>query len=132
MLAAVEGWGGARATVYNRSMPRALQLVARFPGIARASAELESALDGATLVVNATPQGLADNGFPVLVEHLPPHAAVLDMVYRADETAWVRASRDAGHWAADGRGMLIEQGALSFERWFGVPPDRNAMWTAVS
>ena len=27
--------------------------------------------------------------------------------------------------------MLIEQGALAFERWFGVTPDRGAMWRAV-
>jgi shikimate dehydrogenase len=43
----------------------------------------------------------------------------------------VRAAREAGHRAADGEGMLVEQGALAFERWFGVPPDRNAMWKAM-
>jgi shikimate dehydrogenase len=43
----------------------------------------------------------------------------------------VRAARNAGHRAADGEGMLVEQGALSFERWFGIEPDRNAMWRAL-
>ena len=43
---------------------------------------------------------------------LPPGAAVFDLVYRAGETAWVRAAREAGHRAADGEGMLVEQGAL--------------------
>jgi shikimate 5-dehydrogenase len=28
--------------------------------------------------------------------------------------------------------MLVDQGALAFERWFGVQPDRGAMWRAVS
>jgi shikimate 5-dehydrogenase len=28
--------------------------------------------------------------------------------------------------------MLVEQGALAFERWFGIAPDRDAMWNAVS
>jgi len=27
--------------------------------------------------------------------------------------------------------MLVEQGALSFERWFGIAPDRGAMWRAL-
>jgi shikimate dehydrogenase len=56
---------------------------------------------------------------------------VFDLVYRTGETAWVRGARNAGHRAADGEGMLIEQGALSFERWFGIEPDRNAMWRAM-
>jgi shikimate dehydrogenase len=62
---------------------------------------------------------------------LPAGAAVFDLVYHANETAWVRAVRDAGHWASDGRGMLVEQGALAFERWLGVVPDRDVMWAAV-
>jgi shikimate 5-dehydrogenase len=27
--------------------------------------------------------------------------------------------------------MLVEQGALAFERWFGVSPDRSVMWRAI-
>jgi shikimate dehydrogenase len=81
--------------------------------------------------VNATPVGMRDDEHPVPIAALPPGAAVFDLVYRAHETAWVRAAREAGHRAADGEGMLVEQGALAFERWFGVPPDRNAMWKAM-
>ena len=132
VLAAVEGWGSATARVYNRHMPRAEELVARFPRIASTAATLDDALSGATLVVNATPLGMRDgDAFPVDLAALPSGSAVLDLVYRAEETAWVRAARDAGHWAADGRGMLVEQGALAFERWFGRAPDRNVMWTAM-
>jgi shikimate dehydrogenase len=131
VLCAAEGWPTARVRVYNRHMARAQQLVARFPQIASAAASLEDAVHGATLVVNATPIGMRDDEHPVAIGMLAPHAAVFDLVYRAHETAWVRAARDAGHRAADGEGMLVEQGALAFERWFGVPPDRNAMWKAM-
>ena len=92
---------------------------------------LDDALDGATLVVNATPIGLHDDEHPVAIDRLPRGAAVFDLVYRTGETSWVRSARDSGHRAADGEGMLVEQGALAFERWFGIEPDRDAMWRAL-
>ena len=112
-------------------MDRAHALASRFGASVEVVESVDGALDGATLVVNATPVGLHDDAFPVPIESLPRDAAVFDLVYRANETAWVRAARDAGHRAADGEGMLVEQGALSFERWFGIEPDRNAMWRAL-
>ena len=59
-------------------------------------------------------------------------SALLDLVYRPGETAWVRAARERGHRAADGLEMLLEQGAHAFERWFGVAPDRTAMRAALA
>jgi shikimate dehydrogenase len=131
VLCAVEGWGDARLRLYNRHMPRAQQLANRFPEVATVAATIEEAVAGADLVVNATPIGMRDDAMPVPVPMLPPGCAVFDLVYRPDETAWVRQARDAGHRGADGEGMLVEQGALAFLRWFGVEPDRPAMWRAM-
>ncbi|PYP80202.1 MAG: shikimate dehydrogenase [Gemmatimonadetes bacterium] len=131
VLAAAERWGAARVRLYNRNMERARALASRFDASVDVAPSVEAALDGATLVVNATPVGLRDDAHPVAVDLLPTGAAVFDLVYRSGETAWVRAARNAGHRAADGEGMLVEQGALSFERWFGIEPDRNAMWSAL-
>jgi shikimate dehydrogenase len=131
VLAAVEQWEGASVRLYNRHMPRAQQLAERFSTITSAAATIDDALRDATLVVNATPLGMRDDAIPVPIGAMPHGAAVFDLVYRANETAWVRAAREAGHWAADGRGMLVEQGALAFERWFDVSPDRDVMWTAM-
>lgn len=131
VLCAVEGWDGARVRLYNRHMARAESLVQRFSAISTVSASLDDALRDATLVVNATPVGLHDDRHPVAIGALPVDAAVLDLVYRPEETSWVREARDAGHRAADGEGMLLEQGALAFERWFGRSPDRGAMWRAM-
>ncbi|MES2179622.1 MAG: shikimate dehydrogenase [Gemmatimonadota bacterium] len=132
VLCAAERCRVSDVRVYNRSMGRAEQLVDRFAGVSRVANSLEAALEGATLVVNATPVGLHEGaGFPVPLELLPSGCAVFDLTYRRGETAWVTAARNAGHRAADGEGMLIEQGALSFERWFGIAPDRDAMWKAI-
>ncbi len=131
VLAAIERWGDARVCIYNRHMSRADALANRFSTFASTATSVEAALDGATLVVNATPVGMHDGGFPVPIDMLPRDAAVFDLVYTSGETAWVQAARNAGHRAADGEGMLIEQGALAFERWFDIEPDRNAMWKAI-
>jgi shikimate dehydrogenase len=131
VLCAVEGWHGASVKLYNRHMPRAHQLAARFAAFTTPASSLSDALDGATLVVNATPVGMSGSAFPVAIDELPGGAAVFDLVYKPEETAWVRAAREAGHRAADGEGMLLEQGARAFERWFGREPDRGAMWRAM-
>jgi shikimate dehydrogenase len=131
VLAAAEGWGDARVSIYNRHVPRASLLASRFPDIASVADSLAAALSGATLVVNTTPLGISDDEFPVPLELLPAGAAVFDLVYRANETAWVTAARVAGHRSADGIGMLVEQGALAFAKWFGVEPDRAVMWRAM-
>ncbi len=130
VLCAAERCGIPSAVVYNRNMARAEHLVERFP-TAGLAPSLDAALRDATIVVNATPVGLHDSEYPVAVEWLPTSCAVFDLVYTRGETAWVTAARAAGHRAADGEGMLIEQGAIAFEMWFGIAPDRNAMWKAI-
>ncbi len=71
------------------------------------------------MVVNCTPLGL-DPGDPdpMPVDQIPVGAAVLDLVYGRADTAWVRRAKAAGHRAADGREVLVAQGAAAFERWF--------------
>ena len=133
VLCALERCGVVEARVYNRDMSRASALVSRFSSIAHAAEAIDDALRNATLVVNTTPQGLHEGDpMPVPIAELPPDAAVFDLTYAPGETAWVRAARAAGHRAADGEGMLVEQGAIAFVRWFGIEPDRNVMWKAMA
>ncbi len=84
------------------------------------------------MVVNATPVGLRDDAMPVDPALLAPNTQVFDLVYRRGLTPWVVRSRSVGLNAVDGIGMLVEQGALSFTRWFGREPDRRVMWGAVA
>jgi shikimate dehydrogenase len=127
VLAALEEWPDARVTVVARHTDRAATLAKRFPDVARAEKSAERAVRGATLIVNATPVGQHDEDQPLDVALIPRSAAVLDLVYRRGGTPWVRAARKNGIRAADGLPMLLEQGALAFQRWFGREPDREAM-----
>jgi shikimate dehydrogenase len=129
---AVGRWAGTRLAVWARHPEGAKALATRFPGVTVVLDPAVAAAD-VDVVVNATPLGLGDGDpFPVPVNRLARDAAVMDLVYRAGETAWVRAARAAGHRAADGRDMLIAQGAHAFERWFGFPPDVAAMRAALA
>jgi shikimate dehydrogenase len=131
VLHAMEGWPSPRVRIYSRTQRRAEELVKRFKVTAEIARSAASAVQGATLVVNATPVGLRDDTVPVTVDSLPQDSVVLDLAYRVSETAFVRDARARGHRAMDGMTMLVEQGALSFERWFGRAPDRAAMWNAI-
>jgi shikimate dehydrogenase len=76
------------------------------------------------VLINSTPLGLkAGDPLPMALDIAPRAEVALDMVYGADETPWIRAMRPRVRRAADGRGMLVAQGAAAFQCWF---PDKRA------
>jgi shikimate dehydrogenase len=132
VLAALERWSGATVMLFNRTKERAEALRARFPIVEAVTTTPEDAVRDATVVVNATSLGLrTGDPLPVAIERLRPDAAVVDLVYRRRETAWVRAARERKHAAVDGLCMLLEQGALAFEWWFGIAAPRDVMREAL-
>jgi shikimate dehydrogenase len=131
VLAAVERWG-AHAWIVARTPERGEALARRYRTHARVAPRAADAVRGADLVVNCSPVGLHDDTHPAPIDLLAPSARVFDLVYRRGGTAWVRAARARGLAADDGLRMLVEQGALSFERWFGIAPDRRVMLDAAS
>jgi len=77
-------------------------------------------LEGATLLVNTTSLGMT--GKPALdidLARLPHGAVVDDIVYIPLETPLLAAARARGHRCIDGLGMLLHQGRMGFEAWFG-------------
>jgi len=86
----------------------------------------------ADLVIQASPVGMKRSD-PSL---LPPAAfrsgqRVFDLIYMYPETAFLETARDAGAQTANGLGMLLYQGARSFEIWTGMEPSFAAMRNAL-
>ena len=82
--------------------------------------ERARALAGATLLVNTT--SLGRKGAPPLeldLTALPKTAAVDDIVSVPLETPLLAAARIRGHRCINGLGMLLHQGRMGFEAWFG-------------
>jgi shikimate dehydrogenase len=133
VLLALQSLGVARIHVSARSSDRAEALLQRLAltQIARTVAQPECDVD-TTIVINTTPLGLhGDAPAPLDLQALPATCAVLDLVYRPGETAWVREARARGHRAEDGLRMLVAQGAAAYAWWFGEAPDVTAMWQVL-
>ena len=83
--------------------------------------------------INATPLGLLPGDpAPIALERLEGCTAALDLVYAPGETAWCAASRSRSIRAADGRCVLVGQGARAFERFYpDISPPREIMRAAV-
>ena len=131
VLVALHQSGCRDIVLYARTSARARQLATRVGVAASVASTVESAVAHADLVINATPVGMSDEAMPVTPSLLASDAAVLDLVYRRNETTWVRRCRNAGHAAQDGLTTLLEQGAAAFECWFGIPAPRAVMWNAL-
>lgn len=80
----------------------------------------------ADLLLNATPLGRREE-MPLRPNALPRQGAVIDLVYVRGGTPLVRKARSLGLRTADGWGILLAQGARSFEMWTGKQAPLEAM-----
>jgi shikimate dehydrogenase len=120
---------GAAVAIKSRSVVKA----ARFRDWIIERGVTPSVPEEAEVVINATPLGMHDSDpMPVERGEVPAVRVALDLVYRRARTPWIRALRDDGLDAEDGRTMLVAQGAVSFEHWFpGVVAPREVMRAVV-
>lgn len=116
--------------ILNRTMRRAEEVAT----LVRKASELEAAaepLDESSLkkyipqadvVVNCTPLGMESEWVaetPVPKELIQPGQVVCDLVYRPRWTRLLKEAKERGAKVVDGIGMLVHQGASSFEIFTG-------------
>lgn len=134
--------GAARAVVHalastnvrkiiiaNRTRQKAEELAAEMaPERAEASSltpeELGPYLDRMGLLVNTTNLGLKGETIPgVDLDRAPAEAAIYDLIYNPPRTPLLEYAASRGLPSANGLGMLVRQGAKSFELWTGHTPE---------
>ncbi len=116
--------------ILNRTLSRARNLAQRLGDANTRVLESREALAGRRydLVVNATRLGLdPEDPLPMEVDEVDRVGAILDLVYGPEETALVRRARERDIPAADGGEMLLQQGAVAFERWWKRPAPVEVM-----
>ena len=112
---------GAQLTRLNQVAPDSKMCAYHFD-----SPELPQLIAEADLIVNATVLGLHEQDpMPLSLDYLQPHHYLYDIV--PHETAFARAAAARGVSCSTGEEMLLWQGARSFEHWFGISPDIQAM-----
>jgi shikimate dehydrogenase len=122
--------GVRELTILNRTTEKAREIASDLASERIHVAEDRTRVEGGSydLVVNATRLGLHESDpLPIELERLSDVSAVMDVVYGSARTPLVRAAAAMGVPAADGGEMLVQQGAVAFERWWGVPAPVEVM-----
>lgn len=122
--------GAAEVRVWNRHLDRARQLCDELGG------RPVSIAQPADLLVNCTPVGsygevAAFKQLPLGADELAMFGCVIDFAYGSDETLLVRSAMALGLPVVDGLELLVGQGALSFERFTGLPAPLEEMRAAA-
>lgn len=130
--------GGARAVCYgliqegateirvvNRNIEKAQLLSDQFGSSIKPVSwkDRHEALRGVKMMVNATSLGMV--GQPALdlsLDLLTQDALVADIIYAPLETDLIQAAIQRGNPTISGLGMLMHQGPLAWELWFGMTP----------
>lgn len=121
-------------TLVNRTFEKAKALAGELNAIAIPHEEeaLRQQLASTDLVINASALGMKAEDSPALPAHLLRSGLLIyDTVYATGESRLVTDARAAGARAANGLSMLLHQGALSFEIWFGRPAPVEVMRAAL-
>ena len=120
--------------ILNRTVERARAVARRIGGDRVRVAEDRSDVEDGDfdLVVNTPRLGLESaDELPLDLERLSRAGAVMDLVYGPSATAFVVESKRLGIPAVDGGEMLVHQGAVAFERWWGEAAPIDAMRQAL-
>jgi len=141
-IAVIGAGGGGRAVCYallhegateirlvNRTAQKAKAIAEQFGGPIQALPwdDRHEALDGVTMAVNVTSQGM--DGQPALdlrLDNLPKSALAADIIYTPLETPFLAAARERGNPTVNGLGMLLHQGPPAWKKWFDLEPTVTA------
>lgn len=94
--------------------------------------EIEKTAKESNLLVNCTPVGMKESDSVLLTEEVFNSSQVVyDLIYNPAKTKLLQSAEKKGAKIVNGLGMLVYQGAISFERWTGKKPDTEIMFKMI-
>lgn len=134
----LDRYGVRQLDIANRTFEKADKLIeegVHHSGFAKPMTFDEAAKDlgNYDIVINTTPIGMFPNtdDMPLPLERLNRGTVLSDLIYNPLRTKWLKEGNGKGALALDGVGMFVAQGALAFELWTGMRPDREQMRQTV-
>lgn len=130
-----------RITIANRTPENAFRLAddmgkktsVPIIGISLNDKELPDRISECDLLVSTITAGMDPNiKLTIDPNWLQKDCVVCDIVYTPPETNLLKAAMDRGLKTVGGMGMLVHQGAISFQLWTGVPPPLETMRKALA
>lgn len=122
-----------KITLFTRDLTKAHRIYnhfsAMFPELQEETGSLsdeemlQQSLCDCDVIINCTPVGMwphTDEAPAVLPQQMKPSTLLYDLVYNPAETLLLREGRARSLRIYNGLGMLLHQGALSFEIWTGM------------
>jgi shikimate dehydrogenase len=142
IVAGLASAGASKITIANRNVERGLLLKAdleqhypcKIAVVDLSEGKLDKELAASLLVVQTTPVGMYPHaGDTPIIEpsRLWKDSYVYDIIFNPPETRFLLGAREQGCRTANGLGMLLHQGALSFEYWTGIEAPVKLMRQAL-
>jgi len=124
------GW---QVKLWNRNLLRSKPLVSLFLRYGQIETAHTADPSGCTLIVNATPVGRkAGEEPPIIWKHARPKTTIVDFVYRAVATEFIRSGARFGFKTIDGKELLVEQAAYAIEWWLQKQCPREPLLAAIN
>ena len=132
VVVALQQMGAREVVVVNRTESKAQAISDELGASHVPWSALADLVENASIVVNATSLGWHDEEvLPAeVMKRIPVTSMAVDLTYR--NTPFLLGAAAYGVKHLDGLGMLIHQGARSFELWFEVQPPVEVMRAALS
>jgi shikimate dehydrogenase len=132
--------GVDRITIANRTPEKAIRIAENISektgiqvkGISLSDNLLPEHISQSRLLVSTISAGM-DPNIPLVIEPdwLHEGLTVCDIVYTPPKTNLLKAAAQRGLRTVGGMGMLVHQGAISFQLWTGEQPPANTMRKAL-
>jgi shikimate dehydrogenase len=117
----------AKITIFNRNLEKAENLIQNLKNInpkinleAKALNQINDNMQNCDLLINSTSLGMSGNpALDINLKNLSKNAIVSDIVYKPLITPFLQQAKNLDLRIVTGIGMLIFQGLVGFELWFG-------------